>query len=215
VQKVGAVVSSEIPCCLFLLWSVLRVSKACRGTNYYYNCYHYYYYYYYYLLFSLFFVVEFVVWTYESLIKKNSINEYTKRAEIFIRGRKFMCDAVKTLELDSNETVGFFGLQILLSVFQVVKQWDRIYNSTNCLHNINTLITYNYILFAATCFDVTTSSSGSSSCLTKITYVVDIDEMELLKYKIWNTKYKITFFHNMLVVYRTTSSLCDCAIYKL
>ena len=32
---------------------------------------------------------------------------------------------------------------------------------TQLLHNINTLIAYNYIWFAATCFDVNTSSSGS------------------------------------------------------
>ena len=63
------------------------------------------------------------------------------------------------------------------------------------LHNINILITYNYIWFAPTCFDVNTSSSGSSSCMAKITQIVDLDKMELLKYKIWNTKYK------MIIVY--------------
>ena len=49
------------------------------------------------------------------------------------------------------------------------------------MHNINTLITYNYIWFAATCFDVNTASSGRSSCLAKITYIVDLDKMELLR----------------------------------
>ena len=68
------------------------------------------------------------------------------------------------------------------------------------MHNINTLITYNYTWFAATCFDVNTSSSGSSSYLAKITYIVDIDKMELLKYKIWSIKYKIKIFHKTYTV---------------
>jgi hypothetical protein len=41
--------------------------------------------------------------------------------------------------------------------------------------------------------------------MAKITYIVDLDKMELLKYKI--KKYKITIFHKLLVVYRTIGSL--------
>ena len=51
------------------------------------------------------------------------------------------------------------------------------------MHNIYTLITYNYIWFTATCFDINTSSAGSSSCLAKITQIVVLDKMDLLKYK--------------------------------
>ena len=80
------------------------------------------------------------------------------------------------------------------------KQCRRfIYNSTDWCTTLMLSVTYSYTWFAATCFDVNTSSSGSLLCLAKITYIVDINKMELLKYKIWSTKYKITVFHNMLV----------------
>ena len=43
-----------------------------------------------------------------------------------------------------------------------------IYNSTSECTILNTLITYNYIWFAPTCFDVNTSYSGSPLCLVKL-----------------------------------------------
>ena len=49
-------------------------------------------------------------------------------------------------------------------------------------------------------------------CLAKITYIVDIDKMEFLKYKIM--KYKITIVYKLLVVYRTVRSLRGGCIYK-
>ena len=52
-----------------------------------------------------------------------------------------------------------------------------ICNSTNDCTILKLLITYNYIWFALTCFDVNTSSSGRSLCLAKITYIVDLDKM--------------------------------------
>ena len=67
------------------------------------------------------------------------------------------------------------------SMLTPVPSISIIYLYDQVLHNINTLITYNYIWFAATCFDVNTSFSGSLLCLAKITYIVDIDKMELLK----------------------------------
>ena len=72
-------------------------------------------------------------------------------------------------------------LNMLIALLELIKHiWMHLYFD-KLLHNINTLIKYNYIWFASTCFDVNTSSSGSLLCLAKI---VELDKMELLKYKI-------------------------------
>ena len=60
------------------------------------------------------------------------------------------------------------------------------------LHSINILITYSYIWFAATCFDVNTSSSGSPSCMAKITYIVDTDNYQ---WRAWLKDYRDRIKH--------------------
>ena len=56
------------------------------------------------------------------------------------------------------------------SIFTPVPCIFIVYNSTN---DCTILI----FLYASTCFGVNTSSSGSHSCLAKITYIVDLDTM--------------------------------------
>ena len=58
---------------------------------------------------------------------------------------------------------------------------DLIYNSTKDCTILILLITYSYIWFAPTCFDVNTSSSGSALCLAKITYIVDLEKNVIVK----------------------------------
>jgi hypothetical protein len=86
----------------------------------------------------------------------------------------------------------------LLTLWAFVACYRENFTFHLLLHNFNTFITYNYIRFAPTCFDVNTSSSGSPLCLAKITYIVDLYKMLLLKYKI--------IIHEMLLVFRNNKS---------
>ena len=63
-----------------------------------------------------------------------------------------------------------------VSIFWCMLSWFYYIQFEQPLHNINILITYNYIWFAPTCFEVNTSSSGNSSCLAKITWIVGLDK---------------------------------------
>ena len=80
-------------------------------------------------------------------------------------------------------------LNMLIALLELIKHiWMHLYFN-QLLHNINILITHNYIWFVSTCFDVNTSSSGSLMCLAKITYIFDLIKCNVKIYKIFNTRH--------------------------
>jgi hypothetical protein len=121
--------------------------------------------------------------------------------------RRFRKNLEKRLPASSGLSVCPHGTPRLpLDGFSRNLIFEFIYNSTNHYTILILLIAYNYIWFAATCFDVNTSSSGSSSCLAEVTQTVVFDKMELLKYEVWSVKHIITFFYFIFIFAKASNN---------